>query len=95
MPALVQGESNLQQVKLENEKDIFNPDYKLPGSPDDLPYRKIWDVSFYNSKVKLLFLISFPFFIYFFLQAELVSLNEIVKCGPFVGVASAEKSEGM
>lgn len=52
MPALIQGDSNFQQVKLENEKDIFNPDYKLPGSPDDLPYRKIWDVSFYNNKVE-------------------------------------------
>lgn len=40
------------QVKLENEKDIFKPDYKLPGSPDSLPYRKIWDVTFYNNKVK-------------------------------------------
>lgn len=39
------------QVKLENEKDIFRADYKLPGSPDTLPYRKIWDVAFYNNKV--------------------------------------------
>lgn len=44
------GSPNLQ-VKLENEKDIFRSDYKLPGSPDVLPYRKIWDVAFYNNKV--------------------------------------------
>ena len=47
---VAQARQNLQ-VKLENEKDIYCPEYKLPGSPDSLPYRKIWDVSFYNNKV--------------------------------------------
>ena len=51
MGAVQKGSPNLQ-VKLENEKEIFHPDYKLPESPESsLPYRKIWDVSFYNSKV--------------------------------------------
>jgi hypothetical protein len=45
------------QVKLENEKDIYDSEYKLPGSPDNLPYRKIWDVAFYNNKVFASFLI--------------------------------------
>lgn len=44
------GSPNLQ-VKLENEAEIFIPSYKLEGSPDSLPYRKIWDVAFYNNKV--------------------------------------------
>ena len=49
------GSPNLQ-VKLENEKEIFYPEYKLPESPESsLPYRKIWDVSFYNNKVNIKF----------------------------------------
>lgn len=43
------------QVKLENEKDIYDTGYKLPGSPANLPYRKIWDVAFYNNKVNASF----------------------------------------
>ena len=49
MPVL-KGTPNLL-VKLENESEIFIPGYKLEGSPDILPYRKIWDASFYNNKV--------------------------------------------
>lgn len=52
VPAQKGGSSPNLQVKLENEKEIFQPDYRLTESPESsLPYRKIWDVSFYNNKV--------------------------------------------
>lgn len=48
----VQKDSPNIQVKLENEREIFIPGFQLPSTPEgSIPYRKIWDVSFYNNKV--------------------------------------------
>lgn len=45
--------ANTITVKLVNEIQAFEPNYKSPDSPKDAIYRKLWDVSFYDKSAEV------------------------------------------
>jgi hypothetical protein len=45
-------------VKIINERQAFETNYKSSDSPEDAVYRKLWDVSFYDQSAQVVWIIS-------------------------------------